>query len=245
MAAKKVGVISQARMTSTRLPGKVLLQAGGKAMLQHHIDRLQAAGLQVYLATTTNATDNPIAAFSAEASIPCFRGDEQNVLSRFYGCAVEHALDIIVRVTSDCPLIDGQLVADAVQQYLELDDEHVYLSNALVRTFPRGFDFEVFSFSLLQEAYERATREEELEHVTPYINQNRSGHVQLQHYTRDQDASQFRITLDTPEDLELITVLIEQYQAQQMDGEQLIQLLESHPELPKINAHVEQKKLGE
>ncbi|MHC2990958.1 acylneuraminate cytidylyltransferase [Pontibacter sp. HJ8] len=245
MANKKVGVISQARMTSTRLPGKVLLEAGGKTMLQHHVDRLQEAGLEVYLATTANASDNAIAAFAKTAGIPCSRGDEQNVLSRYYACTVEHKLDVIVRVTSDCPLIDGHLIADALQQYLLLNDDSVYLSNALERTFPRGFDFEIFSFSLLEEAYKQATLPEELEHVTPYINQNKSNRVILQHYTREKDASRYRITLDTQEDLELITVLIENYQAQHMSGNELIGLLESHPELQKINAHVEQKKLGE
>jgi spore coat polysaccharide biosynthesis protein SpsF len=245
MADKKVGVISQARMTSTRLPGKVLLQAGGKTMLQHHVDRLQEAGLQVYIATTTNATDNPIAEYAQEAGIPCFRGDEQNVLSRYYGCAKEHHLDVIVRVTSDCPLIDGVVVAEAVQQYLALNEENLYLSNLLERTFPRGFDFEVFSFDMLQDAYQHATLPEQLEHVTPYINQNKSGKVKLRHITRQEDASRFRITLDTPEDLELITKLIEQHRAHQLSAEQIIELLEKHPELCQINAHVEQKKISE
>lgn len=214
-------------------------------MLQHHVDRLQEAGLDVYLATTANASDDAIAAFAKSAGIPCYRGDEQNVLSRYYGCAAAHKLDVIIRVTSDCPLIDGHLIADALQQYLRLENDSAYLSNALERTFPRGFDFEIFSFSLLEEAYKQAALPEELEHVTPYINQNKSGHVFLQHYTRATDASQYRITLDTREDLELITVLIEQYQAQQLSGNELIRLLQSHPELQKINAHVEQKKLGE
>lgn len=243
MADKKVGVISQARMTSTRLPGKVLLQAGGKTMLQHHIDRLQEAGLEVHIATTTNTSDDPIAAYAKATGIPCFRGDEQNVLSRYYGCAKAHQLDVIVRVTSDCPLVDGKLVAEAVQQYLAADDEALYLSNALERTFPRGFDFEIFSFKLLEDAYLNASLPEQLEHVTPYINQNKSGQVKLQHITRQENASQFRITLDTAEDLKLITLLIEQYHAETLSGEEIISLLEAHPDLCKINAHIEQKKI--
>jgi spore coat polysaccharide biosynthesis protein SpsF len=245
MAIKKVGVITQARVTSTRLPGKVLLQAGGKTMLQHHIDRLHDADLDVYIATTTNASDDPIATYARQAAIPCYRGDEQHVLSRYYGCAKEHHLDIIVRVTSDCPLIDGQVIADAVQLYLSHNDEQLYLSNALQRTYPRGFDFEIFSFSLLEGAYKHAVEKADLEHVTPYINQNKSGRVKLLHYTQEEDASQYRITLDTPEDLELITLLIETYHAHELTGEQIIRLLKNHPELPNINAHVEQKKLGE
>ncbi|MBD1397640.1 glycosyltransferase family protein [Pontibacter sp. JH31] len=245
MTTKKVGVISQARMTSTRLPGKVLLKAGGKTMLQHHVDRLRDAGLDVYIATTQNTSDDPIAAYAAQANIPCYRGDEHNVLSRFYECALRYGLDVIVRVTSDCPLIDGQLIADAVQQYLAWDDEAVYLSNALQRTFPRGFDFEIFSFGLLKEAFQNATLTADLEHVTPYINQNKSGRVTLRHYTQDKDASQFRITLDTPEDFELISLLMEQHGAHKLSGDEIMLLLENHPKLQNINAHVEQKKLGE
>ncbi|WP_114781613.1 cytidylyltransferase domain-containing protein [Botryobacter ruber] len=245
MAAKKVGVITQARTTSTRLPGKVLLKAGTKTILKHHTDRLRGAGLTLYIATTTNETDDPIAAFAREEEIAVCRGDEQNVLSRFYECALQHQLDVIVRVTSDCPLIDGYVIADAVRRYLELDNEQVYLSNALQRTYPRGFDFEIFSFKLLEEAYQNATKPEELEHVTPYINQNKSGHVILKHYTRPSDASHYRITLDTPEDLLLIRALLENFQADCLGAEEIIQLLDEHPELAQLNAAVEQKKLGE
>lgn len=212
-------------------------------MLQHHIDRLRRAGLPVYLATTSNASDHPIAAYAEAAAIPCFRGDEQNVLRRYYGCAKAHGLDIIVRVTSDCPLIDGSLIAEAVEQYLAAANENLYLSNVLERTFPRGFDFEVFSFKLLEDAFLNATQPGELEHVTPYINQNRSGVVQIQHISRQQeDASQFRVTLDTPEDLRLITCLIEHHQADRMNGEDIIAFLETRPQLSEINAHIEQKK---
>lgn len=232
-------------MTSTRLPGKILIPVGGKTMLQHHTDRLLQAGLPVYIATTTNQTDDPVATFAANAAITCYRGDEHNVLSRFYGCAKENKLDVVIRVTSDCPLIDGDIIADAVQRYLAQHNDQLYLSNALKRTYPRGFDFEIFSFKLLEEAYQNAFRPEELEHVTPYINQNKSGKVSFDHYVRSSDASAYRVTLDTPEDLELIRQLIENYQASQLNAEQIINLLQAHPELVLINAHIEQKKLGQ
>jgi len=239
----KVGIISQARMTSTRLPGKVLLPIAGKPVLEYHLERLQQSGYPVLLATTVNTSDDPLAAFAQQHQIPVYRGDEHNVLSRFYEMAKAHQLEVIVRVTSDCPLIDGALLGQAIGQYLQEQDPQLYLSNCLVRTFPRGFDFEVFSFQLLEEAYQHARQPAEQEHVTPYINQNESGRVHLQHLTQAADKSNYRITLDTPEDFKLIKILIEDYQAHLLPAAAICRLLDAHPELVQINAGVEQKKL--
>lgn len=242
-SALNIGIISQARMTSTRLPGKVLLTIGDKPVLQYHLERLQKSNLPIFLATTTNASDDLIVAFAQEHQVPCYRGDEQNVLSRYYECARQNNLDVIIRVTSDCPLIDGNLIAAAVHEYKQAQDKNLYFSNCLVRTFPRGFDFEIFSFALLEEAYLKASLPAELEHVTPYINQNQSGQVHVGHFTQAEDKSQYRITLDTPEDFELIRILIEQYQAQNLSAAEIIQVLDANPELVSINAQVEQKKV--
>src|SRR5690606_18445145 len=106
----RVGIITQARMTSTRLPGKVLTRIGGKSALEHHLDRLREADAPVIVATTTNASDDPLADRAESLGYSVFRGSEHDVLSRFAGAAREHALDVVVRVTSDCPLIDGDLV---------------------------------------------------------------------------------------------------------------------------------------
>ncbi|WP_026464836.1 cytidylyltransferase domain-containing protein [Adhaeribacter aquaticus] len=243
MAKPKIGIITQARMTSSRLPGKVLLPVNNIPVLQYHLQRLQESKLPIFIATTINATDDPIVAFAEQQNIPVFRGDEQNVLSRYYGCAIEHQLDIIIRVTSDCPLIDGNIIATAAQEYVKKKDNFLYLSNCLERTFPRGFDFEIFSFTLLKEAFQQAKLPAELEHVTPYINQNKSGRVHFQHVTQEKDKSHYRITLDTPEDFELIKILIEQYQAHNLPVAEIIQILDNHPELVEINAQVEQKKI--
>ncbi len=243
MSLKKAGIITQARMTSTRLPGKVLKTANQIPFLKYHTDQLKATGYPVYIATTTNATDDVIAQFGEQEQIPVYRGDEQNVLSRYYGCAVEHELDVIVRVTSDCPLIDGTLIRKGIEDYLEQADENLYLSNCLVRTYPRGFDFEIFSRHLLSDAYQNATRPEDLEHVTPYIHQNRSGQVRLAHLTRPEDRHYYRLTLDTELDYQLLKLLIEKYQAHTMSGSTLIHLLDAHPELVAINAGVAHKTL--
>jgi spore coat polysaccharide biosynthesis protein SpsF len=240
---KKVGIISQARMTSTRLPGKVLREIAGQPLLQYHISRLQTSELPVYLAVTSNTTDDVLADFAATHHLPCTRGDEQDVLSRYQQCAATHDLDIIVRVTSDCPLLDGELITSGVRAYVQANDPRLYLSNVLERSFPRGLDFEIFSRELLEEASQRATLPSDREHVTPYIHQNRSGQVQFQHIVRSEDRSNYRLTVDTAEDFELIRQLIEAYHADTLSTDALIALLDAHPELVALNAHVEQKKL--
>lgn len=239
----KVGIISQARMTSTRLPGKVLMPIAGKPVLQYHLDRLQQSGFPVLLAITANPTDDPLAAFGQAQGIPVYRGDEQNVLSRFYQTAKTFGLDVIVRVTSDCPLIDGTLIGQAIGEYLQQQDPALYLSNCLERTYPRGFDFEIFSFDLLEDAFLHASQAGELEHVTPYINRNKSGRVHFRHVTQSPDRSSYRVTLDTREDFDLIKILIEDYQAHLLPAAGICQLLDAHPELVQINAQVEQKKV--
>ncbi|MBD2715010.1 glycosyltransferase family protein [Microvirga sp. STR05] len=230
-------------MTSTRLPGKVLLPVAGKPLLHYHVERLQASGLPLYIATTSNATDDPLAAFAYTSALPCTRGDEHDVLSRYQQCAAQHELDVIVRVTSDCPLLDGEVLAKGVRDYLLANDPHLYLSNVLERTFPRGFDFEVFSRELLEEAFEQATLPSDREHVTPYIHQNRSGRVRFRHIMRPNDRSSYRLTVDTAEDFELVRQLIESHGAATLSADSLIALLDQHPELVALNAHIEQKKL--
>ncbi|MCB2407727.1 glycosyltransferase family protein [Hymenobacter lucidus] len=238
----RVGIISQARMTSTRLPGKVLLPIGGRPMLHYHLARLRTAGLPLYLAITTNTADNSLADFATTQAIPCVRGSEDDVLSRYWQCVEQHELDIIVRVTSDCPLLDGALIGQGVAEYIKQADSRLYLSNVLERTFPRGLDFEVFSRELLAEAFHNSTLLSDREHVTPYIHQNRSGTVRFQHITHPTDRSNYRLTVDTAEDFELVRVLIEQYQAHQLTTTELLDLLAAHPELVALNAHIEQKK---
>ena len=230
-------------MTSTRLPGKVLLPIAGRPMLHYHMQRLQASHLPVYLAITTNQTDDVLADFAQTHTLPYVRGSEDNVLSRYWLCAEANELDVIVRVTSDCPLLDGELIAQSVREYLRADDDRLYLSNVLERTFPRGLDFEIFSRQLLAEAMQRATLAPDLEHVTPYIHQNRSGSVRFQHISRQPVRSHYRLTVDTADDFTLIRTLVEEYNAHQLTTDELTTLLDAHPELVALNAHIEQKKV--
>jgi len=243
----KIGIITQARATSTRLPAKVLLTAGGHTFLQYHLDRLAATGLPVIVATTTNPDDEPIVELAGEYGFPVFRGSELDVLSRFAGAIREHQLDAVVRVTSDCPLIDPEVVALGVDRYRAENDENLYVSNCLERTYPRGMDYEIFSAARLLQADAEATLQPDREHVTSYLHQNRTGDMRLLNLPWDGpvDGSKYRLTLDTQDDRNLLTTLIEDFGADQLDCADLVAIMEKHPELHALNEHIEQKKLGE
>lgn len=238
----KAGIISQARMGSTRLPGKVLRTARGVSMLQYHVERLRASGLPICVATTTLPEDDSIEEHARQLGVLCFRGSSEDVLSRYYGAATQLGWQTLVRVTSDCPLIDGGLIGETVRQYVAANNPRSYVSNGIQRTYPRGLDFEVFSYRLLQEAQQYATSVSDREHVTPYLHQNRSGQVSIAQVVRPQDASAYRVTLDTAEDFELLKILLETYHADTLTTDQLIELLAAHPELVALNAAIEQKK---
>ena len=240
---KTAGIISQVRMGSTRLPGKVLLPAAGRPLLDYHVARLAQSGLPLYLATTTEPADDALAAYAEVRGLPYHRGSETDVLARYYETAVKFGLDVVVRVTSDCPLVDGPLIGAVVARYLADADPLEFRSNSLIRSFPRGLDFEIFSLPMLTEAYERAATPYEREHVTPYL---KTGPAAARFRNVDEvwpggDFSRFRITLDTPEDYEVLRRLMEEHQAHELALPALLALLEAQPEIMALNANVEQK----
>lgn len=169
-AKPRVVCISQARMTSTRLPGKVLMEAAGQPLLAHHLGRLARCRTLdgLVLATTVNGTDDPVAELAVALGVPVFRGDEQDVLGRFAGAAAMAGADVVVRVTADCPLIDPALVDRVVTTFLESVPTLDYLSLDVTR-FPRGLDSEVFTRAALDEASAFATDPTEREHVTAHL----------------------------------------------------------------------------
>lgn len=240
---KNIAIITQARTTSTRLPGKIFKEINNKSLLQYHIERLLQSNLTIIIATTVNKEDDAVMNFAHQHKLPCWRGSEMNVLERFYDCAKHFKLDIIVRVTSDCPLIDGEMIKTAVNDYNKWDNEKIYYSNGMQRTFPRGFDFEIFSFPVLEQAFKNATEWYQKEHVTPYINQNKAGNVVIKHYCFKNNASAYRLTVDTPDDYLLIKKLIEEFDAAEKNAEEIIAIMQNNPQLHLLNAHIEQKKL--
>lgn len=239
-----ISIISQARINSTRLPNKIMREAGGKALLQYHTERLKSSGVNMVIATTDDGSEGPIVDFCDHFGISFYKGSESNVLERFYQTAVHYNLDTIIRVTSDCPLIDGAIIAKGLEEYKKTGSEYCYYSNALERNYPRGMDYEIFSFALLEDAYKNAQLQSDKEHVTPYIWNNRSGKVLIKH---DENGSKswnkYRITLDTAEDFALISELIEEFNAADLSCKEIVQVMENNPHLYEINKMIEQKKV--
>jgi spore coat polysaccharide biosynthesis protein SpsF len=238
-----VGIITQARMTSTRLPGKVLKMIDQKPLLQYHMERLLHTGFDIAIATTPNKSDDPICEFAEEHNIKFHRGSEENVLSRYFETAAKYQYDCIVRVTSDCPLIDPKLIREGVEIFSQANNSNLYVSNVIERTYARGFDFEIFSFDTLRDANTNAKDQSDLEHVTPYIWKNRSGKTDFYHVKQGSNNSRFRITIDTAEDFELVKQLIKRFNAPNLHSDEIENILIQHPELVAINYKVGQKEI--
>ncbi|KJS81115.1 MAG: acylneuraminate cytidylyltransferase [Peptococcaceae bacterium BICA1-8] len=240
----RIGVIIQARMGSTRFSGKVLKEIKGKTVLQHVIKRAQQSNLidMIVIATTTNERDSAIVNEAQKLGIKVFRGSEDDVLSRYYYVAKENEVDIIIRITSDCPLIDPRVLDDVITCYLEGNYDIVSNAgpNISQRTFPRGLDAEVFSFNVLKDAFRNAKERYQREHVTPYIYESSK---KVFYFKNDVDYSKYRWTLDTEEDFELIQLVYEKLYDGKHDFylDDIIKLFKKTPELYEINAHIEQK----
>jgi spore coat polysaccharide biosynthesis protein SpsF len=248
---KTVAVI-QARIGSTRLPGKVMKTLNGKTVLGHVISRVKACSLvdEVVVATTVSPQDDTIVAESGRHGAMHFRGSEDNVLERYFLAAKQFRADIIVRVTSDCPLFDPHTLSKMLQHFQNnaLDGRNIdYLSNTLTRTFPRGLDAEIFTLDALQRAMQEASQPYEFEHVTPYLYRHPEKFV-LEEFKNETDLSHYRWTLDTQEDYVLIELIFNALGIGNngiFSKEAVIDFFRQRPELAAINAQIEQKKLGE
>jgi spore coat polysaccharide biosynthesis protein SpsF len=231
-------------MGSTRLPGKVLKEVNNETLLEHMIKRVKKSTKidEIIVATTILESDDRIVDLCSKIGIKTYRGSEKNVLSRYYEAAKANHANVIVRLTSDCPVIDPFVIDRCIELYQK--DQCDYVSNSLERSYPRGMDVEVFSFKSLETAYFNAKEMLELEHVTPYIYLNPSL-FQLKHLTYSGNNSQYRLTVDTEEDLELVSWVINSFSDFNYTLEEILHLLKSNPEKALINAHIEQKKLGD
>lgn len=205
-------VITQARTQSTRLPNKVLKKINGKTLLQIHIDRIKQAKLidDIYIATTNNVADDIIEDLAKELQVKCYRGSANDVLDRYYQTIKDTRPDFIVRLTSDCPLIDPKLIDEIVQEaeFQSLD----YYSNGLEERYPDGQGVEVFKFKALEKAWKEAILASEREHVTPYIRKNSTYYSQSlftsNNHGLKESFKDVRLTVDEPNDFEVIKILV-------------------------------------
>ena len=245
----KTGIIIQARTSSTRLPRKILKElpyGSGITVLEQVIKRCKLSKLagEIIIATTKDKEDAEIVKVAENEGVGHFRGDRDDVLSRYYLSARENNLDVIVRITSDCPCIDPEIVDLVIQRHV--NEKADYTSNALIFTYPQGLDVEVFNFNVLKKAYESAKKDYEKEHVTPYIYENQNIFKCLSiEASREHYAPDIRITIDTEEDYALLCLVFDCLYSKNkyFAALDIIRLFAEKPWLKLINKNIVQKKI--
>lgn len=239
----KVIAIVQARMTSTRLPGKVLKKLAGKTVIWHVFNQLSFSQKinKIILATSTDPSDDLLEEWAIKNNKNFFRGDLDNVLKRFYDTAKKFNGEVIVRITADCPLIDPKVVDKVVEKFINGDYD--YLSNTNPPTFPDGLDTEVFTFNALKEANENAKLKSELEHVTPYI-RNHPEKFKLGNFSGTTNYENYRWTLDNPEDYKFLTAIFDNLYKENsfIDHKAVLKFISQNKELLKINSKIKRNE---
>jgi spore coat polysaccharide biosynthesis protein SpsF len=241
----KVVAIIQARMGSTRLPGKVMTEIVGKPMLWHLVDRVKKCRSVdlVVVATTTNKEDRVVKELAEKSGAKAYCGSEDDVLDRYYQAAKLYGADVVVRITADCPLIDPHLVDRMVKYFEDNRDKLDYVGMGSPNPYPDGLDAEVFSFKVLKKAWKETKLKSEREHVTPYIWKNeklfRIGAVAL-----DKDLSRFRWTVDEEKDLRFVREVYKHLykEGQIFATEEILELLSRKPELLDINQGIQRNE---
>ena len=243
-----IGAIIQARMGSTRLPGKIMKDLSGQPLLWHVNERTKwCRGVdEIVLASTVNEKDDVLESFADDNDVKFFRGSEEDVLGRYLGAGKKYNIDLIIRITSDCPLIDPRTVDKLIEKHIESGAD--YSSNTLERTYPRGLDAEVFSIALLEEVDKVATERFQREHVTPYFYQKPSK-FKLNNLPAEKKLHRpkYRLCVDTIEDFELMKIIYDRlYNPPDIvDIKKVIDLLDKEPDIAQINKAIEQKGLNE
>lgn len=237
-------IIVQARMGSTRLPGKVLKRIAGRPMLDYQMERLRRVrrAQKIVIATTTEAADQPIVDYCRSAGVDCTRGSEADVLSRYFEAAQAYGASVVVRVTSDCPLLEPELVDLAIETFQAQGGAYDYVSNMIEPTWPYGMAVEVFSAAALREAHQEAVDPAEREHVTPFIYW-RPQRYRIKSLTMQPNLSSLRWTVDTPEDFELVSRVLTELAPTRPEFRipDVLALLDRHPDWSQINSHIQQK----
>ena len=230
-------------MTSSRLPGKVLLEAAGKPLLEHMVERLRRARTldAIVIATTAEAASDPIVALAERLGVGCFRGSEDDVLGRVLGAAQAHDAELIVETTGDCPLIDPAVLDLVVDTFNEGRVD--YCSNTLERTYPRGLDVQAFPTAVLAEVAELTDEPADREHVSLYIYEHPERYRLRSVVSGRPELGELRVTVDTPEDYALIRAIFEALYPHDpaFALQDVLDLLERDPHLRELNRHVQQK----
>lgn len=243
----EVIAIIQARMSSTRLPGKVLLDLGGRSVLSRMVERVKLARRvnRVVVATTVDASDDPIIAACQAEGIDVFRGSLPDVLDRYYQAAKHYHAEIIVRLTADCPLIDPDLIDQTIEALFEqqADFSCNRLPPPFQRTYPIGLDVEACTFSALERAWHEASEKRQREHVLPYLYEE-PGRFKVVKLNYSRDLGSLRWTLDTPEDYVLLKALIQRLgERNDFTWLDVLEVFEADPALAVINQNIHHKTM--
>lgn len=234
----KVVAVVQARMGSSRFPGKVLKEILGKPMLWHLINRLKHARLvnKIIIATSDNDGDKPIIEFAKDNGVDYYAGSELDLVDRLYQAAKRFGADAIVRITGDCPLVDPALVDNVIKTYLDNEDRFDYVSNVTPRTYPDGLDTEIFSFRALKRAWEEVEDPFRREWITTNFFEHPEKY-RLGNVEHSEDLSHMRWTVDYQDDFDFVTEIYKRlYQEDKIFlMEDILNLLNKCPELVEIN----------
>jgi len=238
--SNKVVTIIQARMGSTRLPGKVLMEVDGVPLLEIMLSRVKKSKLidKIIIATSILSNDNQIEEFCQRNGYECFRGSENDVLTRYYECAKNYNADVIVRLTADCPLIDPKVIDELINYYTE--NRVDYAANTIppeTSKSPDGSDVEVFSFNALERAYKEVKDPEDREHVTFYFWKYDHG-FSIKQLIQENDWSKFRFTVDYPEDFDVVKFIIKELQKRKSFGylEEVVDIINRNPYIKAKNS---------
>ncbi|MHB1328390.1 MAG: cytidylyltransferase domain-containing protein [Gemmatimonadales bacterium] len=244
----KTVITVEARMRSTRLPGKVLRPILSQPMLALMIERLRRVRLadEIVVATTVHEADEPIVALAEALGVGCYRGSEDDVLSRVLGAATEAGAELVVETTADCPLIDPGVIDQVIQTFITNDVD--YCANVLSPTYPRGMDVQVFPTAVLADVAAQTNDPDDREHVSLYIYQHPDQYRLLNVASGlDPAVASLRLTVDTPEDYELVSRIYQELYPieRRFTLHDILALLARYPEMHTINNHVRQKAVRE
>jgi spore coat polysaccharide biosynthesis protein SpsF len=243
----KTIAIIQARMSSTRLPGKVLKLAAARTLLERMVERVRKATKvdATWVATTIDPSDDELFQFCLEHDIPVYRGSLQDVLDRYYQLAKREGADAVVRLTGDCPLVDPALIDEVIEAFQR---EHAdFACNRLpppfTRTYPIGLDIEVCTYAALEKAWHYAKEKHQREHVLPYLYET-PGRFNIYQLNYKEDLGALRWTVDTPQDLELIRAIYDRFDGRNdFSWLEVLDLYRREPELFKVNASIHHKTM--